>query len=231
VRLILIPAMILSMVITAGVGTAVVAGRERPVERLAVLRFGECPPPCWVGVMPGETSLNDAIARLKVAFANDFEVSARMISPNSNHYAAGAEVELVSRTGPGFTITVMLDARAYDAPLRSLTFAFYGAASADFSLHALLSVFGTPSDVVVRRLYSNSYRRLLLIRYTDPDKERGVMIMAHATSRIEGEKEPYRVQFFDFGRFVTLSYWRSRAVPWQGMARLNAYTEFSRQRN
>lgn len=228
-RLILVTSVALSLLLTASVSAALVTGRILPAGALALLRFDSCPPPCWVGIEPGKTTVNEAVEHLKAVFSDDFQIRSRTIISRNSPYNAEVEVTLTRRAAPAFSVSVELEAWDYDAPLRVLTFSFYGSGQADFSLHALMSILGTPSDVVVRRYNSVNLRRLTLIRYTEEYAARGVMIVTAVRNRLDGWQKPYRVEFFDFGRYASPRFWNSYYTPWQGMASLDVYAPFRRR--
>src|SRR5258706_13524101 len=50
-------------------GTAVVIGRAQPLpSRLTDLRLTDCTMPCWLGIIPGTTTLDEAAQQLHSAF-------------------------------------------------------------------------------------------------------------------------------------------------------------------
>src|ERR1051325_55169 len=61
----------LSLIFTAFTGMAMLIGRKQPLpERLAVLHLTDCAPPCWLDIVPGVTTLSQAIPRIKARYAN-----------------------------------------------------------------------------------------------------------------------------------------------------------------
>src|SRR5215207_2633418 len=56
------------LLVTFGIAAAVVALRPPPSAWSNTLRLNACELPCWIGITPGETSLEDAVARVEVVF-------------------------------------------------------------------------------------------------------------------------------------------------------------------
>ncbi len=53
-------------------------GKMQPApSSIMQLRLNECAPPCWVGIMPGETSIADAKAKIMAAFIEDGDLTIR----------------------------------------------------------------------------------------------------------------------------------------------------------
>src|SRR5438105_3558783 len=49
------------LLLTVGIGAATAAGRQRSSPLLlAALHLTDCAPPCWIGIVPGETTLQAA---------------------------------------------------------------------------------------------------------------------------------------------------------------------------
>ena len=57
----------LTVVLTLAISAAMLIGRAQPLpERVALLHLNDlCKLPCWIGITPGVTTLDDAIARVK----------------------------------------------------------------------------------------------------------------------------------------------------------------------
>jgi hypothetical protein len=66
-RLTLITTFALALLITA----ALLIGRAQPVpDRLAMLHLNDCARPCWIGITPGVTRLDEAYRRVEQVFAD-----------------------------------------------------------------------------------------------------------------------------------------------------------------
>ncbi len=58
---------VLSLALLTGV--AVLIGRmQPPPERLAALHLTYCAPPCWIGIMPGKTTIDEASKRIEAVY-------------------------------------------------------------------------------------------------------------------------------------------------------------------
>jgi hypothetical protein len=63
---------------TLTASASVVAGRQQPTAaRLAMLRFTDCAVPCWIGIVPGRTSAEQARTIIKSVFgrSSDYTLS------------------------------------------------------------------------------------------------------------------------------------------------------------
>lgn len=92
---------------------------QPPSERLRDLRFTECSPPCWIGIVPGQTIYSEAVVQIKLTFAipdevlpvnpNAFQLYTLIPVPNFNtpryHQTIAIEREV------GFSETVVTDIR------------------------------------------------------------------------------------------------------------------------
>jgi hypothetical protein len=66
-RLSLLLVLVAVLVVMAGV--ARVAGQHRPAPTLmATLRLADCAPPCWIGIVPGQTTIEDARLRMMAVY-------------------------------------------------------------------------------------------------------------------------------------------------------------------
>ncbi len=60
-RWLVVRTLILLIVCLFVTGTAVVVGRQQPISpRLAMLHLTDCKLPCWIGIIPGTTTLDEA---------------------------------------------------------------------------------------------------------------------------------------------------------------------------
>jgi len=51
----------LFLLCTASIGTAILIGRQQPLpERIRALHLTDCAPPCWIGIVPGKTTMHEA---------------------------------------------------------------------------------------------------------------------------------------------------------------------------
>jgi hypothetical protein len=60
----------LSLLFTGTSSIGMFIGRQQPIpDRLNFLRLTECAPPCWIGIVPGKTSLETAYNRIYEVFS------------------------------------------------------------------------------------------------------------------------------------------------------------------
>src|SRR5258708_35642435 len=63
--------LILCLIVSAFTGAAILIGPRLPLpEHLAMLHLTDCAPPCWIGIMPGVTTLDEAYPLIKARYAN-----------------------------------------------------------------------------------------------------------------------------------------------------------------
>jgi len=57
----------LTVALALSISAAMLIGRAQPLpERVALLHLNDmCKLPCWIGITPGVTTLNDAVTRIK----------------------------------------------------------------------------------------------------------------------------------------------------------------------
>src|SRR5262249_28077458 len=57
------------LLLAASVEVSIIIGERQPVpDRVARLHLTDCAPPCWIGIVPGVTTLKDANARVIVVY-------------------------------------------------------------------------------------------------------------------------------------------------------------------
>src|SRR5260370_38374078 len=75
-------------------GDAILIGRQQPLpERLAMLHLTDCAPPCWIGIMPGVTTLADAAIRAETTYGNSPKYAMKL-----NAETSSLTVEINNRT-------------------------------------------------------------------------------------------------------------------------------------
>ena len=58
--------LIMLLLVTVATGAALLLGRAQPMpDQLALLHLGDCQLPCWIGIMPGKTTVGEARQRIK----------------------------------------------------------------------------------------------------------------------------------------------------------------------
>lgn len=64
--------LILSSVIIVGLVIYAIISKPEPITYPFLIGDEDCPPPCWMGIIPGETSYDEAISIVeKLPFVND----------------------------------------------------------------------------------------------------------------------------------------------------------------
>jgi hypothetical protein len=84
---------------------AQVVGHAQPLPSgLAAYRLTECALPCWLGIVPGETTFEDALERVNAAYPVDTVVEGERISANFARDAQYGRVWLEAQAGTIQTI-------------------------------------------------------------------------------------------------------------------------------
>lgn len=53
------------------IGSAVIVGRSQPLSPgITLLHLNECPLPCWIGIVPGETTVEQASRRIQAVYGS-----------------------------------------------------------------------------------------------------------------------------------------------------------------
>ena len=81
----------LTVALALSISAAMLIGRAQPLpERVALLHLNDmCKLPCWIGITPGVTTLNDAVTRIKDVYGK---------LPNFNLHCATGACELTKGT-------------------------------------------------------------------------------------------------------------------------------------
>jgi len=131
---------------------AVVVGRSQPVPRsIAQLRLMDCLPPCWVGIIPGVTTIADAKAKIVSAFVQG---SGRTIrDPGFGDAYTSANTVENRIEGDDFSLTVRLNfADLVDGEseiVQSIDLFQPSGAAHMPTVAEILGAFGPPEGVVV----------------------------------------------------------------------------------
>lgn len=69
-RRLFVPIIMLLIGFTAISGVIILIGRAQPLpEPLAMLHLTDCAPPCWIGIVPGKTTREEAAKRIEAVFS------------------------------------------------------------------------------------------------------------------------------------------------------------------
>ncbi len=136
---------VLALALTLSVGVSTLAARRRSMPRLlSRLHLTDCAPPCWIGIVPGETTIQAARSRIITTFGP--HVTINLMSPPALLWAT-----LQVRPDLG-NINVTLDAQADDI-VDTITFDFHSVYVRDrATLGDFHQVFGPPSRVALPRV-------------------------------------------------------------------------------
>jgi hypothetical protein len=81
----IVPVLIIALAIAIGV--VVMLTRQQPVpDKMSILHFEMCQPPCWIGITPGETSLDRAIIRTRQVYRTQgYTLTLKRVAINKFH--------------------------------------------------------------------------------------------------------------------------------------------------
>src|SRR4051812_20780951 len=110
----------LCLALTAFVGTTVIAGRhDSAPDHLAILHLTDCTLPCWIGIVPGQTTLDQAGERIDAVYerASDLGFSVDiatmpgvlLVTLNRRSGSPGAISILLSTNGDTVIRTILFD--------------------------------------------------------------------------------------------------------------------------
>jgi len=72
-------AVVLFFAMLTAASAALFVGRQQPIPpRLEMYRLGDCVLPCWIGIVPGKTTIGEGLVRIKNAYPApdyDYEIS------------------------------------------------------------------------------------------------------------------------------------------------------------
>jgi hypothetical protein len=222
-RRLLAVALTLCMCFATITGVAVAIGRQRPMDdSLAALHLTDCAPPCWIGIVPGTTTLQQAKARIFAIYASspsyaiDYDTSLPGRFKITLHNLADASF--------GAMITLDTHDLRDDLPVLTITINFAAVQSYPFTLGELVSQLGNPEHVnLIGSAGNNAY--YLSLNYGS-FSNRGIIVVLRSSDRINWEQQPYWLRFLDLGPGLgehiqeTNSPWYA---PWRGFTTLSHY--------
>ncbi len=132
----LVVCLVLLVLLTA----AILAGRQQPISlQLKTLRLTDCELPCWIGIVPGQTSVEAARERIATVFGQAAFLQTEVRASNSSldmpiWRIAASSSPIVVRLGAH-------DGKTVD----TIVFSFYDGQITVADLHRLL---GAPSQMV-----------------------------------------------------------------------------------
>src|SRR5258708_2981658 len=137
-------ALILTLCLTFSVftGAAILIGRQQPLpEHLAMLHLTDCAPPCWIGIMPGVTTLADAAIRAKTTYGNSPKYAMKL-----NAETSSLTVEINNRTD--FSRVVYINIVAdLSGKISTIVFHSYGKENSP-NIGELNSILGLPKKLL-----------------------------------------------------------------------------------
>jgi len=211
--LILIMALCLIFAVLSGI--TILIGRQQPLpEHLAILHLTDCAPPCWIGITPGVTTLEDAIPLIKAHYTNlpDYQTIF-----SGNLTMTTIYVSNLKNPGDAFSIVV----RVYEnGRVSTIGFDTYGSSSSP-NIGELTNILGTPTSITsstAAMFYDGITYTLAFSAYdcitatTVPYPDNHASVFQHPSSFYFGERGDCDAQAKQLP-------WQ----PWHGFRELNGY--------
>ena len=221
------------LIFVLSTGSVVFAARlGSPPDYLAALRFTDCKIPCWIGIVPGKTTLRDAQQIIMAAFANSriYTASQYPISPPMElAFALQNPPNPPDVISVNVWIEIKLDAQTDDI-VDTIRFTFSEHSTVPMpriTVGVLHSLFGSPSGIALAELAGNRFDFPAVI-YGD-DVHGGAAIFArdifplqHQVIRRYDLDQPVRMlELFSAGNSPITASWRPRT--WRGFTWLTRY--------
>ncbi len=152
-------------------GTRVVGQAQSIPHSIAQLHLVDCAPPCWIGITPGVTSLDDAKTKLVTTYGGQSDLKIRD-SSDSLGYVSPTTVENIIG-GNNFYLVVHLNIlQLVDGKNEAIqSIALFESRSDNYNyaptVADILGTFGAPQWVVIEELMSNRYEITLKYRGLD----------------------------------------------------------------
>ena len=92
----------------AAIGSAVIVGRSQPLSPdVTLLHLNECPLPCWIGIMPGETTVEQASKRIQAVFGSQagIQISGQVAQYSIRDTIHGSEFIVAFYTEPDVPVS------------------------------------------------------------------------------------------------------------------------------
>jgi hypothetical protein len=197
-------AIFLSLLLTSLTGAIVIISRRQPAnQRIAMLRLTDCAPPCWIRIVPGTTTLDEAKSRISQVFNK----TSGVLLQTEQETPGVLQVNLKHQNDPLFSLGIKFETHTSrnDTPIESILFHLWGPS---FVLADLWNVVGTPDTVWV----SSHYIFLIYPAST---------IDVLPSARISWSQYPVWFEFYKVGPIPSQPLRGER--PWRGFTTLANY--------
>ncbi len=200
--------------LTVTTGITVLAGRRQPTSaRLAMLRLTDCALPCWIGIVPGKTTLDEAHAIIESAFGQ---------SPDYDFSAAWSDssdllpVILSEKANWANSIWIGLRVRP-DRVVDSIVF-YFDRPDNPITVADLHNLFGAPSYVKLPNLSVDRSNEFVL---TYGDDFSGAKIYAEIEGRLQWSEQVHTLVLYTHDQIPILQMKDQR--PWEGFRTVASY--------
>lgn len=138
---------------TVVIVVAMLVGRHQPISgELALLRLKDCAPPCWIGITPGTTTLQQAKQRIAAAFdSTTYVIRYKTTPPELLAFL------LYDRMNPAFGLEVLIAANGIgrDRPIAAISLFFINFHDFQIPLGEMVNALGSPTYFRVRNTLPN----------------------------------------------------------------------------
>lgn len=222
-RVLLLVSLLLTLMLTTLTGVVVAVGRQQPLSGPIVgLRLTDCAPPCWIGITPGVTTLEEASGRIEAIYGANPDYSARLDRSKPGRL----RVTIQGRIDTSVRASISLDTHDIrnDVPVLSITTNFATATRYSYTVADLVSLLGAPQRVMyLGPAGNNAY--YVALNY-GPNSNRGTMIVLRTGQRLDLQERPYWLRFLDTGPVVGGMTQETRLqwyTPWRGFTTFFRY--------
>jgi hypothetical protein len=219
-RRLLLRVLIMCLLMVVLLSTSARLGQLQPLpERLAMLHLLECAPPCWIGIVPGRTTLAQAKALIEEVFAGDAGYTVQVVS-TQNVVEKLLDVTILSKTQP-ITERVFLRTKVFtdNAPIQEVEFNFAYPDGYHYALGDLVNFFGGPQHVALVQYGDFDYRVLLYSQRGGPHQ--GIGFVVESASYLDPLMPLRQLFYFSSDQYLLAIF--KQPQPWRGFTTLANY--------
>lgn len=172
----------LCLIFTAFTGVAILIGWQQPSPtNLAVLHLTDCAPPCWLGIVPGVTTLDNAILQIKARYTNLPNYQSTF-----NEYPSAFTVQVINRVNASDSFAMSVYSYG-DRRVSSIVFGVYLSENSP-TIAELSNILGMPARIAITSTRAVTAYTLAFSDYacitanTIPDSHNHMGILQHPNS-------------------------------------------------
>jgi hypothetical protein len=134
----------LFLTLAAATGAAIFVGGQQPIpDKLAALHLTDCLPPCWIGVTPGVTTIDEARNLIEKVYNPESGFTVQFYSNGPSDLVAVIGYQRL--TLPEINFFGTASAVSNNFVVNGIQFNFRGSGSYSLAFGDLLTAFGPPA--------------------------------------------------------------------------------------